>query len=135
MDPTDPASQTLASQGALLGNHEQILQALVESNRNMAAEAMDLALQVSELTRTLLAYTTSQTKPRKDTFCFDPEQLYDKLDKCRRIVLQCDLVYRQGLCSFDSDITEIHFLMGLLRGRTLVWAEALNSNMNLSVMF
>uniref|UniRef100_A0AAY5KLT4 DUF4939 domain-containing protein n=1 Tax=Esox lucius TaxID=8010 RepID=A0AAY5KLT4_ESOLU len=53
-----------------------------------------------------------------------PEPFAGELNKCRGFLLQCGLVYRQKPQSFATDSSKVHYALGLLRGRALVWAEA-----------
>lgn len=68
----------------------------------------------------------------RDSYACDPELFNGDLDKCRGFLLQCRLVFSQRLLWYASDEEKINYIIGLLRGRALVWAQASSSGMNLS---
>ena len=58
----------------------------------------------------------------------DPEPFDGNLDLCRGFLLQCGLVFAQRPASFFSDASKTRYVLGLLRGRALAWAEAASSH-------
>uniref|UniRef100_A0A8C6LKA3 CCHC-type domain-containing protein n=1 Tax=Nothobranchius furzeri TaxID=105023 RepID=A0A8C6LKA3_NOTFU len=55
--------------------------------------------------------------PTPDTFSGEP-------GRCRSFLLLCDLVFKRSPDTFSSDPIKISFIVGLLRGKALLWAEA-----------
>lgn len=68
----------------------------------------------------------------RDSYACDPELFNGDLDKSRGFLHQCRLVFSQRLLQYASDEAKINYIIGLLRGRVLVWAQASSSGMNLS---
>lgn len=127
MDPADPIQKILSNQGMLLGNHEQMLRALC--NQNFTTQVSELAHQLASLaisTQAEGATRTNPPAPTGETRC-DPESFSRDLDKCQGFLLQCGLIFQQCPRSFNSDAAKIYFVVGLLQGRALAWAEALSS--------
>lgn len=56
------------------------------------------------------------------------------LDKCRGFLLQCRLVFQQKAHSFDNDFSKVSYLVQLIRGKALAWAEAVSSCTHLETM-
>lgn len=140
MNPTNtgPDSSTvqhaLSHQGNLLGQHEQLIRALVESNQSMALHISNLAAQISNLTTAAITPATSNpppvTTPCRDFPITDPEPFHGEVEKCRGFIFQCSKVFRQRPQSFSSDVTKINYVLSLLRGKALTWAEALSSSVD-----
>lgn len=61
---------------------------------------------------------------RGDSHACDPEPYCGDLDKCRRFLLQCQLIFSQRASAFSSDEAKINYILGLLRGKALTWAQA-----------
>ncbi len=117
----------------LLGHDDQILQNLTHSNQALVNQLNHLPNRLSLLTSTHSASYCHFTAPSSSTLCIsnkseshapDLEPYTRDLDRCRGFLLQCSLV----LCQQLSLQSEVHYVMGLLRGRALAWAEAENSN-------
>lgn len=156
MDPTDQDQETdtftaLRNQGILLGQHEQTLRNLTENNQALVTQIAQLTAQVAMLTSHLSqsaqpAQATQPSPPtppplpplppQRESYAPDPEPFAGDLDKCRGFLLQCSLVFNQRPQTFPSDQSKVHYILGLLRGRALAWAEAVNSSqsvVNMSV--
>lgn len=147
MDPTDPEKDSgslqmaIVNQGKLLGQHEQALRTLSDNNQALVNQIAQLTNQVAMLTshlaQTVPAAQPSQSAPptpsappsqSRESYVTDPEPFAGDLDKCRGFLLQCSLVFNQRPHTFPSDQSKVHYIMGLLRGRALAWAEAVNSS-------
>lgn len=61
-----------------------------------------------------------------------PEPFSGELSKCHGFLLQCGLGFQQRPLSFATESSKVHYALGLLRGRALVWAEAVCSNQQLT---
>uniref|UniRef100_A0A8D3CDT3 DUF4939 domain-containing protein n=1 Tax=Scophthalmus maximus TaxID=52904 RepID=A0A8D3CDT3_SCOMX len=57
-----------------------------------------------------------------------------ELNKCRGFLLQCGLVFQQKPQSFSTESAKVHYVLGLLRGRALVWAEAVCTDQHLQAL-
>uniref|UniRef100_A0A8C6M5B1 CCHC-type domain-containing protein n=1 Tax=Nothobranchius furzeri TaxID=105023 RepID=A0A8C6M5B1_NOTFU len=55
--------------------------------------------------------------PTPDTFSGEP-------GKCRSFLLLCKLAFERSPDTFSTDPVKISFIVGLLRGKALLWAEA-----------
>lgn len=58
-----------------------------------------------------------------------PEPFTGELNKCRGFLLQCGLKFQTKPLSFASESSKVHYALELLRGKGLVWAEAMCSNL------
>ena len=135
MDPADPMYQAVSSQGTLLGQHDRLLRALVDSNQSVSAHISELSRQVSSLAASVqdsrppsqpeVAPTSSASR---DIHVSDPDPFSGDLEKCRGFLLQCGLVFLQRPLSFSTDSAKINYSIGLFRGRALAWAEALSTD-------
>jgi len=101
----------------------------------MAHHVSELACQVSALTTSTLAdraisRSPPLPSPRQDFPICDPEPFHGEVEKCRGFFFQCRKVFRQRPVAFSSDATRINFILGLLRGRALTWAQALDSSVD-----
>lgn len=69
----------------------------------------------------------SPPPPRREHALPVPEKFGGDLDKCRGFLIQCSLMFRQQTQAYASDITKITFMVELLTGRALQWAQAVLS--------
>uniref|UniRef100_A0A3Q2PBR9 DUF4939 domain-containing protein n=1 Tax=Fundulus heteroclitus TaxID=8078 RepID=A0A3Q2PBR9_FUNHE len=53
-----------------------------------------------------------------------PEPYSGEIGKCGGFLLQCSLVFGRSPHSFLNDRDKVSFIVGLLKGRALQWAEA-----------
>ncbi len=67
------------------------------------------------------------TVTHREPHVSDPEPFSGDLDLCGGFLLQCHLIFAQHSISFSSDLSKIHYVLGLLRGKALAWAEATSS--------
>lgn len=106
----------VSCQGALLGQHGQLLQALVK-NSTKVAKVADLTQQVALLagpTPQLAGPTASAigTSPRiPSTHICDPELFQGDLDKCWGFLLLCRLVFQQKARLFTNDFAKVSYLV------------------------
>uniref|UniRef100_A0A3P9BBG8 Chromo domain-containing protein n=1 Tax=Maylandia zebra TaxID=106582 RepID=A0A3P9BBG8_9CICH len=151
MDSADstPLQREIALQAERLERHETMLQ-------HVAKEQSALLQVVSELKGMLLAtprapvqpqggpaqpqppialldeaaaspLPPSPPPPRREHALPVPEKFGGDLDKCRGFLIQCSLMFRQQTQAYASDITKITFMVELLTGRALQWAQAVLS--------
>lgn len=124
MDSADPVMKAISSHGALLGQHEQILQALCESSQHMAAQVSELLLHLSRLTGALHNQlqpqsASAETQSVDEAQVSDPEPFDGTLGERWGFFLQCSIAFRQWPRSFLSDQAKAHYVLRLLRGRAL----------------
>lgn len=120
----DPAEQhpTMATPEVFLSRHKQAIQILLD---NMAALSREMRRLANSRTSSPSAAATAGASPsRGDSHARDPEPFNGDLDKCRGFLLQCPLIFSQRLRAFLSDEAKINYILGLLRGRALTWAQA-----------
>lgn len=130
MDAAD-TQRALTGQGNLLGQHEHVIQILLH---NVAA----LSQSMQDLSRHMVRLVNSLTSPggdsQVDSYACDPEPFDGSLDHFRGFLLQCMLVFSQRASWFPSDVTKIDFMIGLLRGRELAWAQVASSRKRLGAL-
>lgn len=81
----------------------------------MSQQLFDLNVKVN---------TTKQIPPVTSYFHdMTPEPFSGELEKTRGFLLQCDLTLSRSPRSFSDDAQQISYIIGLLRGRALRWAE------------
>jgi len=125
----------VASQGELLEGHDLVLRSLVENNQTMLQQISQLTDQVAMLSTHLVPpVSISQSVPSvppllspfvRESYAPDPEPFSEVS------FLQCSLVFLQRPQTFPTDSARIRYVIGLLRGRALAWAEAVNSHQSL----
>ncbi|KAF7644739.1 hypothetical protein LDENG_00216590 [Lucifuga dentata] len=112
--------KAVASQGALLGQHELLLRTLSDSNQAMINQITQLTHQVALLTSqfvssasaalpvqsALRAPPPASPQPR-ESYVPDPEPFTGELSKCRGFLLQCSLVFNQQPLTFPSDQSKL----------------------------
>lgn len=160
MNPADtnpedsPASlrEALSHQGTLLGQHDQALRHLVQGNQELVAHMTQLMNQIGVLTHQISSTASAQVPLPPDQFQAsesnqsaplqdvrevpvpNPEPFHGDLGSCRGFLLQCSNVFDLRPATFSTDKSKILFMVGLLRGRALTWAEAEDSARSLSQM-
>ncbi|XP_056888165.1 protein dispatched homolog 3 isoform X3 [Takifugu flavidus] len=99
MDPAD-IHHALSRHGALLGQHKQLLQALVENRTHVAKAVADLMQQSCPILPPTIPYasTISTSQRTSSTHICDPESFHGDLDKCQEFLLQ--------YCRYSMDVEE-----------------------------
>uniref|UniRef100_A0A8C6U8R8 Retrotransposon gag domain-containing protein n=1 Tax=Neogobius melanostomus TaxID=47308 RepID=A0A8C6U8R8_9GOBI len=159
MNPTDsdavsPSSidseqirHALASQGVLVGRHEQALKEVIDQLRELSTNVSQIGHHVNQLSTVLAssaAASTSNPSPpattaqpavrTRDTplrasaprepHIPTPERYYGDLGSCGRFLLQCSLVFDQQSNTYAADKSRISFVLSLLGGKASQWATA-----------
>ncbi|KAI3373342.1 hypothetical protein L3Q82_006634 [Scortum barcoo] len=133
MDPADqeskpaPIGVVVAQQGILLGQHKANIRALVEANQALANQVSALTSQLSSLLASQAPATPPaepEDDPPRDIHPFTPERFGGQPHLCWGFLFHCSLQFKLRPVSFTSDLAKIHYILGLLRGKALTWAEA-----------
>lgn len=134
----DGVQRALHSQGMLLGQHDQHIRSLLDNNQRLLDQVSQLTSQVANLV-TLTTLPPSASPPPvpptvapgsaaapalREPPTTSPEPFTGELNKCRGFLLQCRLVFQQKPLSFSTESSKVHYALGLLRGKALIWAEA-----------
>ena len=119
MDPADAFRQMISRQGTLLGQHDQALQ--------------EVASTLRELTQAFHSRPPAPTPPpdppiatvtSREPFIPAPERYEGDLGSCRSFLLQCSLVFDLQPQTYPTEKSRIAYLIGSLRGEALAWAAA-----------
>lgn len=128
--------EALSHQGHLIGEHEQTLLALTESHRrnndqltqlNTLVNAFSTQLnQIMHIVQPMLPSAPSPLPPAvsSEVHMPTPEPYDGNPERCRGFLMQTNNVFTHRSHAFTADDTRIAYLVGLLRGRALEWAEA-----------
>uniref|UniRef100_A0AAY5L4M1 Uncharacterized protein n=1 Tax=Esox lucius TaxID=8010 RepID=A0AAY5L4M1_ESOLU len=113
----------------LLGQHDQLIHKLLETNQQLCQQVAQLSSQIATL---FLPSAPSSPPSQPASVAVDatphareppvtsPEPFSGELNKCRGFLLQCGLVFQQRPLSFASEASKVHYTLGLLRGKALV---------------
>ncbi|KAI3366537.1 hypothetical protein L3Q82_000666 [Scortum barcoo] len=61
---------------------------------------------------------------QRDLQAVPPEPFSGVSSQCKGFIFQCKLFFQLKSISFSNDFSKIHFMLGLLQGKALTWAEA-----------
>lgn len=123
MDPAD-------SQRSLTNTIRQHEESIQIAHQNVAALARSVGALVQQMSHLASSGATAGSgeggaaAPSGSSHACDPEPFDGDLSKCRGFLLQCRLVFAQRPHLFTSDSGKINYIIGLLRGRALAWAQA-----------
>lgn len=132
-DPQQPTIQQAVSwQGTMLEEHKHHIQALVNENRMLASQVATLTTQLAALTPQLHAASATASAPspnpgsesRQDLPAASPSSFSGEPPLCNGFIFQCERFFQMKPVSFTSDRARVNFMLGLLSGRALAWAEA-----------
>uniref|UniRef100_A0A3B5LFY1 Chromo domain-containing protein n=1 Tax=Xiphophorus couchianus TaxID=32473 RepID=A0A3B5LFY1_9TELE len=113
----DSAAQlrtALTEQGVLLGRH----------NNEISVKIKLSAAGTGTPAASPAPVTTSPSPSFSEVISPPPEPFSGEQGKCRGFLLQCALVFGRSPQSFRDDASKISYVVGLLRGKALKWAEA-----------
>lgn len=131
MDPAGRHTTTSAPE-VFLSRYEQGIQILID---NMAALAADMRRLIPARSPSPSgAAAAARSSASGDSHACDPEPFHRELDRCCGFILQCQLVFSQRSRTFRSDQTKINYILGLLRGRALTWAQASCTEVHLDTL-
>lgn len=110
-------------EGAAIGNHEQALNFTREQIASLALSVNTLVQRLDSAMSSVAVGGTQATSGANSYAC-DPEPYEGNLNKCRGFILQCRQVFSQRARLFPTELSKINYVIGLLRGRALAWAQA-----------
>ena len=142
-DQSDPhpdrVIRAITNQGAVLGQHDQLLQALIQSQETSSNQIAQLNAMLQQLTTNLstlqspvqapaaaaaAAAALPPVQPVREAHVPDPQHYSGDMGKCGSFLLQCSLIFNQKPATYSSSASKIAFIMGLLQGKALDWAAA-----------
>uniref|UniRef100_A0A3P8RK92 CCHC-type domain-containing protein n=1 Tax=Amphiprion percula TaxID=161767 RepID=A0A3P8RK92_AMPPE len=136
--------QAVSNQGGLLGQHDQMLKGLSDSNHNMLSQVNALTDKVTELS-TLIAQRlptptpsirsrpasgpgpagTSQGPPvTHEPFVPTPEHYGGDQGSCQAFLMQTSLVFELQPLTYSTDRSRIAYILSLLTGAARDWGSA-----------
>lgn len=110
MTTETPRSQTvLASQGVLLGQHEQSIRTLMKDNQGIHEQLARLTDQVHLVSSTQPASVSPAPQPPVPTESYvpDPELFAGDFTLCRGFLLQCAMVFNQHLWATKKESSSL----------------------------
>lgn len=122
-----PVRQALAGQGALLGQHGQVLQALTAQVAEMSqtlANMLHLQAQTSPPVTSPPRTPRSNSPPPREPYVLPPEPYDGNLGTCREFLTQCSLVFDLQPRTYSTDRAKVAYLIGCLQGSARSWATA-----------
>lgn len=141
--PPDRVLRAISNQGAVIGRHDQLLQALIKSQETSSNQIAQLNAMLQQLTTNISTFQSPVQPPAAEAQAFaatppllpprephvpDPEHYSGDMGKCGGFLLQCSLVFSQRPATYSSSASKIAFIMGLLQGKALDWATAVWQN-------
>ena len=122
MDPadTEDVRWAISHQQAQLGQHDQALQEITSSLRELSLTITSRLPVTPEPTAPIPSHSASPREP----FIPAPERYDGDLGLCRSFLLQCSLVFELQPQTFPTDKAWIAYLISALRGEALARATA-----------
>ena len=120
MDPAvaDQIRHALASQGALVGQHSQALQELMDALRGLTANVAQIGSQLDSLSSHLppseppIPPSDQPALTPREPHVPAPERYAGDPGRCRSFLIQCSLVFEQQPATYSTDRSKIAYLMG-----------------------
>lgn len=135
MDPADPDTlkKAISNQGVRLGQHQDMLQELQDSLRQLHVQVTHLTDQLTSRLPPQPSGPVPSVNPvpipppvsPKEPYVPPPEPYAGDSGNCRGFLLRCSLVFDQQPLSYPSDRSKIAYVINLLRGRAARWATAI----------
>uniref|UniRef100_A0A8C6PCD2 Gypsy retrotransposon integrase-like protein 1 n=1 Tax=Nothobranchius furzeri TaxID=105023 RepID=A0A8C6PCD2_NOTFU len=137
-------TESVPSVSATLAQHSNSLHSLSDQLSHTNQTLFELGTMIKELSHPLTspeqASFPAPSRPGpvlpapSDLPCFrvatsPPPEIFDgNREVCRGFLLQCQLAFQRSPESFYTDEIKISYIIGLLRGKALRWAEAKSRN-------
>uniref|UniRef100_A0A1A8BJI0 CCHC-type domain-containing protein n=2 Tax=Nothobranchius kadleci TaxID=1051664 RepID=A0A1A8BJI0_NOTKA len=97
--------------------HERVTQPLPQTTRSEPQAAAPVASGPGVPVPTEMSHFRPAISPPSQTFS-------GEFEECHSFLLQCRLAFERSPGAFPTDSSKISYVIGLLRGRALRWAEA-----------
>uniref|UniRef100_A0A3B3TX12 CCHC-type domain-containing protein n=1 Tax=Poecilia latipinna TaxID=48699 RepID=A0A3B3TX12_9TELE len=128
----DALRETLEEQHSLIQSHEAVLRSLSKQQNvtNQRLEYLGSLLQKQQSEEASQAgdgpppQPTPQPSQSSDYRAPTPDKFSGEAGGSGGFLLQCSLVFHRSTHSFPNDDAKISFVLGLLTGKALRWAEA-----------
>lgn len=145
---SSPIMQAMASHGAMLGRHDELLRSLAESNHLLMNQVSLLTDQVSSLSAQLATATANPQAPSatalpatpnasvaplpvaREPSAPTPERYDGNLGSCQSFLTQVSLVFELQPVSYATERSRIAYLIGLLKGPARDWGAAIWEKQN-----
>ncbi|XP_078108675.1 uncharacterized protein LOC144519433 [Sander vitreus] len=112
----DGIFRAIKNQGALLGQHNQLIHKLLETNQQLFNQVTQLSSQITTVSSQCSTppCSSSHSSSAMESAPFfreppvtSPEPFSGELNKCRGFLLQCELIFQQKPLSFASESSKI----------------------------
>lgn len=133
MNPADTEAlgQAIASQGTLLGQHDQALKDIMDCVRELSTDMHAIRERISPLappvapSQPSVSYPVPGSPPsHREPSVPAPERYGGDLGTCRAFLVQCSLVFEQQRHTYATHRSRISYLIASLKGAALAWASA-----------
>ena len=135
-----------ANQGVLLGQHEQRLEGIQTLVGSLANDMQALRMEVQQLTQAIRAspgagpspsaFSTGaglfsgadRASPVREVSLSTPHSYSGDPEGCRSFLMQCENIFCNQPLMFAADASRVAYVINLLTGRALQWADALRES-------
>lgn len=116
----------LATQGATLGRHEQLLHQAMESIHNLGQALQECQSQLAQLRASPPTPAVNPPRPAapREPRLPAPERYDGNPGGCRGFIMQCELTFQLQPLAFPTDAAKVAYIITLLTDRALAWATA-----------
>ena len=126
MDPAELArlQGAVVSQGQLLGQHETLLGQMNNRLAELVTAIQNMTAAPPAAPPAAAAAPAPDVTPREPR-APPPERYSGESGPCRGFLTQCNLIFTLQPSAFTTDGSRVAYVMTLLTGRALAWANAL----------
>lgn len=125
----EAVSQAIASQGAVIAQHEQTLAQIIARLEPLTVSLNDIRDHLNNQAAAAPPVPPAPAPapdalPAREMPFPAPERYAGDLGTCRAFLMQCSLVFEQQPRTYASDRSRICYLLSLLKGSALAWGSA-----------